>query len=113
MLIEQLTPGRRPSLTLDDAVLTIEGVSVDLAARQQDAQVVIDLCLQEDGSIREGMGRAYVAIVMIPPRRYELVAGLDAEGRPTETRQALPLDPNRVQVKLFGLAEPPASPPGP
>ncbi|WP_422448177.1 AAA family ATPase [Thermoanaerobacterium sp. DL9XJH110] len=108
MIVREINEGPKIDYTLDGTVLTLGGgaVSVDLATRQQDTETVIDIC-RDDGHLVEGMGRWYVATIIIPPRRYHLVdtGQVDENGAPVLASEALPLDLDAVVLNLWALPE--------
>ncbi|MDR1903757.1 MAG: hypothetical protein LBQ88_15930 [Treponema sp.] len=76
MYIQKVDPNRESfgDYSLKDAVLTIGGITVDLEAEQEDQEVIITFS-DHNGMIHRGMMPCcrYVAEVIIPPRRYELI----------------------------------------
>jgi len=87
------------------ANVTVAGVAIDCAERQQDIAVSVEV-RQNIGGPSEGGNGAYLAQIEIPARRYETVT-VPAEGedeQPTELREPLPLDPNAVVVTLWPTA---------
>jgi hypothetical protein len=106
MIVREVNEGPKIDYALDGTVLTLGGgaVSIDLAARQQDTETVIDIC-RDDGHLVEGVGRWYVATIIIPPRRYHLVdtGQVDENGAPVLAREALPLDTNSVVLNLWAV----------
>ena len=96
MQIEYMQAGPYANVELDGSVLHVAGISIDISARQADSQVIIDIT-QQGAAIVEGLGRqgSYVASILIPPKEYE---DLD-----TGERRPLPLDTNRIGLKLWQL----------
>jgi len=89
------------NFSISDAVIAVAGVSIDCAARQSDSTVNISICGTITNATEGGNG-AYLAQIDIPPKCYVNVPGLDdAQGNPTSIQEALPLDPNAVQVTLW------------
>ena len=85
--------------------VTVSGVAIDCAERQQDVSVTVEIRQNINGPSEGGNG-AFLAQIEIPARRYETVA-VPAEGedeQPTEMREPLPLDPNAVVVTLWPTA---------
>ena len=87
--------------------VTVAGVSVDCAHRQMDVAVAVEIRRNASGPGEGGNG-AYLAQIAIPSRRYTLAETISAEGKgdgpPTVTQEAVPLDPNAVQVTLWPTA---------
>jgi hypothetical protein len=114
MLIQKVDTSREVfrDYSLEGAVLTIGGIEVDLEAEQGEQEVIISISNHE-GKIHRGMMACceYVAEVIIPPRRYEMVEveasagtfhGGEGEEPATHTeRVAVPLDMDSVVLKLW------------
>lgn len=91
--------------SVSGANVTVAGVAIDCAERQQDIAVSVEV-RQNIGGPSEGGNGAYLAQIEIPARRYETVT-VPAEGedeQPTELREPLPLDPNAIVVTLWPTA---------
>lgn len=91
--------------SVSGANVTVAGVAIDCAARQQDITVTVEV-RQNLGGPSEGGNGAYLAQIEIPARRYETNT-IPAEGedeQPTEVSEPLPLDPNAVVVTLWPTA---------
>ena len=93
--------------SVSGANVTVAGVAIDCAERQQDIAVTVEV-RQNIGGPSEGGNGAYLAQIEIPARCYETVI-VPAEGegedeQPTELREPLPLDPNAVVVTLWPTA---------
>ena len=56
-------------------------------------------------TIREGLGAWYVAVIVIPPRQYDLVEGEEGEGSEEGGGILVPreLDVTKVEVRLYAL----------
>ena len=93
--------------TLEGTRLTIGGIAVDLAAEHGDQEQVITFS-SCNGMIHRGMMPCcvYVAEVIIPPRRYEMVAVADESGTHTES-VAVPLDRESVVLALWPVEDMP------
>jgi hypothetical protein len=119
MIIEQVDP-TRASLTdysLNGSILTIGGLSVDLAQEQGDQEVIITIGRCK-GMVHRGlMGKSceYLADVIIPPRKYETVdvegpgsgtVGSGDEEPVTHTESVpVPLDLDSVILRLWPVVE--------
>jgi hypothetical protein len=133
MQIQKVDPGRASfsDFSLDGAMLSISGITLDLEAEQQDQEVVIPFgsC---NGMIHRGLMPCcdYVAEVIIPARRYQSIevngpspsfgAGSETEttgsgkgkGKSNEAPQthteivAVPLDLDSVTLKLWPVIVP-------
>lgn len=106
---------RTTKVTFDD------DLTINLAKREQDWAVHIDICTDADGELVIGaaVGRMYVAEIDIPARRYEIVPINNAESQeqeqnegddpfpdePSEERVPIPLDMNNVTLSLWAIEE--------
>lgn len=77
------------------AVITISGIVIDCAKRQNDGTVNIEIRRNADGATEGGNG-AYLAQIAIPARRYTKVED-DADVQ----HVAVPLDPNAIEIILW------------
>lgn len=80
-----------------------DDLTINLVKREEDYPVHIDVCFDEDGALVIGTaaGRAYVAQIDIPARRYE-------EGEPsgeddTAPLVPVPLDLDNVTLSLWSI----------
>ncbi|OQP00841.1 AAA family ATPase [Geobacillus sp. 44C] len=100
MIITEVNSGKKAGYSVQGTVLTVGTVSIDLQERQTDVQNVIDICLDYQlKEMREGLGAWYVATIIIPPKKRQLVQ-IDDE---TYVEQELPLDMNDVELRLWAL----------
>jgi hypothetical protein len=110
MIIEKVDPVRESfsDYSLAGTVLTIGGIAVDLAAEQGDQEVVITFS-EHGGMIHRGMmpASAYIADVIIPPRKYDQVEsdgeGGEADEVPESETENVPaaLDLDSVVLRLW------------
>lgn len=95
---------------LNGSVVTVAGHSVDVAARQLDVALLVEI--RRDGETVGEIGTgAYLAQIEIPARQFIEVEVDDEEAAPAEEgqepqppkmeRQALPLDTNAVSIVLW------------
>ena len=92
-----------------------DDLTINLAKRQEDWPVHIDVCSDKDGALVIGAesGRYYVAQIDVPAKEYEEAKataeaentdGEQAEGQQTETiRTAKPLNMDNVTLTLWAL----------
>lgn len=82
-------------------------IEIDLAARQKDIAVFINLFWSEGGTLQEAIGDAYAANIIIPPwvEREADTGGLDDEGRAIYTKQRDLLDMDNVTLQLWAIPE--------
>jgi len=104
MQIKLMQPGQPVAdFAVSGAVVTVSGIAIDCAARQQDTAVTVEI--RANGGVTcEGGNGAYLAQIEIPARRYESISANGDDGQPTELRDPLPLDPNAVTVTLWPTA---------
>jgi len=108
LIVREVNEGPKIDYELNGTVLTLGGgaVSIDLAERQTDTETVIDIC-HDDGHLVEGLGRWYVATIIIPSKRYRLVdtGQVDENGAPVMAPEALPIDLDSVILNLWALPQ--------
>lgn len=108
MNVREVNEGSKVEYELNGTNLILGGgaVSIDLASRQSDTETVIDI-YQSAAGLVEGLGRWYVATVVIPPHRYHLVdtGQVDENGAPVLAPEALPLDTDAVLLNLWALPQ--------
>ena len=80
-----------------------DDLTINLAKRQEDWPVHIDVCYDEDECLVIGTaaGRAYVAEIDIPAREYEYHEA--GEGEEPEPPTPLPLDMDKVTLSLWAI----------
>lgn len=80
-------------ITFDD------DLTINLAKRQEDWDVHIDVCFDRDGDLVIGTaaGRAYVAEIDIPAREYTVPATEEEQPEP------IPLDMDKVTLSLWAV----------
>lgn len=118
MILVEMNEGTKVAVAAEGTELNIAdgALKMDLARQQQDSEVVRDVMATGEGLLNVGAGDYYVAEVVIPPREYEEVeappAADAAEGEAGQTeggkepaimRRALPLDMDKVEVRLFSV----------
>jgi hypothetical protein len=82
-----------------------DDLTINLIKREQDWAVHIDVCFDRDGELVIGTaaGRAYVAEIDIPARRYEEEA--DPEDPEKTILVPLPLDLDLVTLSLWAVEQ--------
>lgn len=91
-----------------------DDLTINLAKREKDSAVHIDICHDMDGQLVIGVaaGRTYVAELDIPARAYEEVEGPDApsmsmnedeDDMPHIKRVPLPFDVKKVTLSLWAI----------
>jgi hypothetical protein len=122
MIIEKIDPARESfsDYSIDGTILTLAGVTIDLALEEGDQQIIIQFGSCQ-GKVHRGlMPRCkHVADVVIPPRKYQTVevdgppqgmthsgTGDDEELPATHTeRVPAPLDVESVVLNLWPVDE--------
>lgn len=82
MIIVEKNPGQKIDYEVNKTKLTFDDdLTLNLAKREEDYAVHIDVCFDEDGALCIGAaaGRSYVAQIDIPPRQYKEVPATAAE----------------------------------
>jgi len=104
MQINLKQPGQPVAdFAVSGAIVTVAGVAIDCAARQQDTAAVIEI-RDNAGAPGEGGSGAYLAQIEIPARRFETSAIPDDGIGDEAPAEPLPLDPNAVVVTLWPTA---------
>jgi len=91
-------------------VLTVAGLAVNLEELEKDTQNIITISQGENGPEIGPAGRyGYIADIEIPPRRYEYQSDTDENGDPITKQVAVPLDTDRITLRLWPLVAIPAT----
>lgn len=84
-------------------------MSVNLASRERDYEVTLDICIDtEDGVVIGTGGKAqkYAAEIVIPARRYDMIEdGVDENGEVREVPMPIDFDMTLCTLILWGLEE--------
>lgn len=86
-----------------------DDLTINLAKREQDDAVHIDICYDADRELVIGAaaGRAYVAEIDIPARRYEEVENPDYDPDDPQSQQYIiqpvPMDMDTVTLTLWAI----------
>ena len=110
MIIENKTEGTKVPYVVNGTRITFEDdLSLDLAKRQGDAPVVIDICRNSGGALVMGTTDAvdYVAQIYIPTAEYTEVPVVESEdptmeGEGTAQRVIKKLNMSTVKLVLWG-----------
>lgn len=101
MIIIEKNEGTKIPYSVSGTKVTFnDDLTINLASREQDWPVHIDICYDEDRALVIGAaaGRAYVAEIDIPARRYT-EEEVDGEMQ----RIPLPLDMDTVTLTLWAI----------
>jgi hypothetical protein len=98
--IEKLSPAPHVAWRVDGTVLIVgmDEHTIDLAERQDDDVVIIDICDCPGKGLMEGVCGAYVLSVEIPPKRYRTEAWVEEE---VNVLVPEPLDVASVTLRLW------------
>lgn len=101
------TAGEHIGYSIDDNCIVFgdNDLSINLANRQMDEPVIIDICKDSNGFLVVGAatGVRYVAQVEIPARTYTEVAAKDETSEEeTATVEAVPFDIDNCTIYLYG-----------
>lgn len=108
MIIVEKNEGRKIDYEVQDTstkkkITFDDDLTINLAKREEDWAVHIDICYDKDGELVIGAaaGRAYVAEIDIPARTYEQG---EPSGEEDETPLVpVPLDLNKVTLSLWAI----------
>lgn len=106
MIITHASSGPKAAYSLRGTKLTVGEIEIDLQEKQRTVQRVIDICLDNQlETMREGLSAWYVANIIIPGKRYSLQPSgeKDEDGNDQMEEVELPVDPSRVELRLWGL----------
>ncbi len=101
MIIVEKNEGKKIPYSVNGTRVTFnDDLTINLASREQDWPVHIDICFDEDNALVIGAaaGRAYVAQFDIPARRYT-----EEEVDDEMQRIPLPLDMDTVTLTLWAI----------
>lgn len=104
IIIEKNEGAKIPYEVSGTKVCFDDDLTINLAKRQDDWDVHIDVCSDKDGALVIGAasGSYYVAQIDIPAKEYEETVTGEGEDAQT-TREALPLDMDKVTLTLWKL----------
>lgn len=110
MIVVEKNQGMKIPYEVDGTRITFsDDLSINLAKREEDWPVHIDICAGVTGELVIGAaaGRTYVAEVDIPARTYVDIDGPDVLSDGEETNQpqseAVPLDMDEVTLTLWAV----------
>ena len=120
MIIVEKDAGAKIEYSVRTTKITVDDdLTINLAKREQDWPVHIDICSDADGELVIGAaaGRRYVAEIDIPARQYEIIpAEVESDPEPTapgdedespeepsEQRVPIPLNMANVTLSLWAI----------
>lgn len=82
-----------------------DDLTINLAKREEDWEVHIDVCFDRDGNLVIGTaaGRAFVAEIDIPAREYKEVPDPEAEEEGGTKLEPVPLNLDKVTLSLWAI----------
>lgn len=96
MNIVEKNEGRKILYSVNGTKITFDDMlTIDLKRYQKDEEKNIDISLNDDDMLQMGLGKWYVANILIPSKEYEV----DLEGVATEKS----LDMDKVTLTLWEL----------
>lgn len=101
MIIIEKNEGTKIPYSVNGTKVTFDDdLTLNLASREQDWPVHIDICFDEDRALVIGAaaGRAYVAELDIPARQYD-----EEENDDEIQRTPVPLDMDTVTLSLWSI----------
>lgn len=101
MIVIEKNEGPKIPYSVDGTKITFnDDLTINLASREQDWPVHIDICFDGDKALVIGtaVGRAYVAQIDIPERQY-----VEKEGEGEVQRVPVPLDMDAVTLTLWSI----------
>ena len=107
--VVEKTPGKHIAYEVQKNKLVFgsDELSVNLASRERDYEVTLDICIDtEDGIVIGTGGKAqkYAAEIMIPARRYDIIEdGVDENGEPREVPVPIEFDMSLCTLVLWGI----------
>lgn len=109
MLVKDLNQGEKASYSLEGNLLTIkvnqQEINIDLASEQEDESKTIDICLDHQGKLVQGVVNWYVANISIPASTYTLVdtEEVDENEHPQYNKVKNQLNLQEVKLDLWAL----------
>ncbi len=102
--INLMQPGQPvANFSVDGAVVVVAGVSVDAAAVQEDASVLVEIRHNGESAQIGGTG-AYLAHIEVPPAQYSDPVTDTETGEVVIPAARIPLDPNSIKITLWPTA---------
>ena len=101
------TAGKHISYSVSDNCIVFgdNDLSLNLANREMDEPVIIDICKDSNGFLVVGAatGERYVAQVEIPARTYTEVVTVENAETESMAVEAVPFDIDNCTIYLFGM----------
>lgn len=102
--IKLIQPGQPVAdFSVSGTIVAVAGVSVDAAAVQEDASVIVEIRHNGEAAQIGGDG-AYLAHIEVPPAQYSEALVDEESGEVIMPAERLPLDPNTIVITLWPTA---------
>lgn len=107
--VVEKTPGLHIEYATTSKKITFgdDELSINLAARERDYEVQLDICIDSENGIVIGTGgkaQKYAAQIVIPARRYDVIEdGVDENGEPREVPVLIEFDMSLCTLILWGM----------
>lgn len=107
--VVEKTPGThiQYATTIKKITFGDDELSINLASRERDFEVTLDICIDSENGIVIGTGgraQKYAAQVIVPARRYDVIEdGEDENGEPREVPVPIEFDMSLCTLILWGL----------
>lgn len=106
MIIVEKNEGEKIPYVVEGTKLTLNDMlTIDLRKYQRDEERIIDISLDENDILQMGLGRWYIANIIIPPKTYKMVDTGTKDDKENEIyeRVAEPLNMDEVTLILWAL----------
>lgn len=96
---------KMPYVVNNTTICFDETITVNLTKMQKDVENVIDICLNNDSQLTTGLGKWYIANIILPPKEYEYkdTGVKDDDDNIVYERAAKPLDMEKVDLILWTI----------
>lgn len=107
--VTEKTPGKHITYEVQKNKLVFgdDELSINLASRERDYEVTLDICIDTEGGVVIGTGgkaQKYAAEIVIPARRYDMIEdGVDENGEIREIPMPLEFDMSLCTLVLWGM----------
>lgn len=103
MIIIEKTPGEKiPYEIMKNNIFFNDEIMLNLEKYERDFEQNIDICEDENFSLINGLGRRYVAQIVIPARAYTIEEN-ETEDEQEFSKVAVPFDLSKCTLILWGL----------
>lgn len=100
MIVIEKTPGEKIEYEIKKNKITFnDELMLNLEKYERDYEQLIDICEDENFSLVMGVGRRYVAQIVIPERKYELN---ESDSEEEFEKIAIPFDMSSCTLILWG-----------